>query len=71
MPFKTTANQLFNDICYLLMGYFDLKIGVFLTNSCKGFIVSLIAIFRKLFASINTIFVFAGRLGTSLSFYEV
>ena len=30
MPFKTTANWLFNDIwCYLVIGCFDWKIGVF------------------------------------------
>ena len=29
----------------------------------------LIAIFRKAFANINKIFIFAGGLGTSLSFY--
>ena len=29
MPFKTTVNWLFNDIwCYLVIGYFDWKIGV-------------------------------------------
>ena len=29
MPPKTTVNWLFNDICYLLIACFDLKIGIF------------------------------------------
>ena len=30
MPFKTTLNWLFNDVwCYLVMSWFDWKIGVF------------------------------------------
>ena len=32
---------------------------------------SLISIFQEFFASINKIFILAGRLGTRLSFYEV
>ena len=32
---------------------------------------SLIAIFGKIFASLNKIFIFPGRVGTSLSFYGV
>ena len=40
MPFKTTANWLFNDIwCYLVIGCFDWKIGLF--QQTKGLIVSL------------------------------
>ena len=41
MPFKTTVNWQFNDICYLVIGCFDWKIGVFQKNSTKKFIVSL------------------------------
>ena len=29
MPLKITVNWLFNDICYLVIGCFDWKIGVF------------------------------------------
>ena len=32
---------------------------------------SLISVFQEFFASINKIFILAGRLGTSLSIYEV
>ena len=29
MSFKTTVNWLFNDVCYLVIGCFNWKIGVF------------------------------------------
>ena len=41
MPFKTTVNWLFNDMWfYLVIGFFDWKIGVF-QQTVEGFIVSL------------------------------
>ena len=57
-----------------LWGYAPLAVGhrVFGTGSCemadcgKG----LIAIFRDFFASISEIFIFAGGMGTRLSFLE-
>ena len=37
MPFKTTLNWLFNDIwCYLVIGSFDSKIGIFQQTVAKG-----------------------------------
>ena len=37
MPFKTTLNWLFNDIwCYLVIGSFDWKIGIFQQAVVKG-----------------------------------
>ena len=37
MPSKTTVNWLFNDIwCYLVICYFDWKIGVFQQTALKG-----------------------------------
>ena len=36
MSFKTTVNWLFNDICYLVMGCFDWKIGVFQQTVLRG-----------------------------------
>ena len=36
MPFKTTLNQLFNDTCYLLIGSFDRKIGIFQQAVVRG-----------------------------------
>ena len=44
---------------------------LYLSRETSHYGKSLIAIFRKFFAIINKIFIFAGRLGTSLSFYEV
>ena len=37
MPFKTTLNWLFNDIlCYLVIGSFDWKIGIFQQTVVRG-----------------------------------
>ena len=36
MPFKTTLNQLFNDTCYLVIGSFDRKIGIFQQAVVRG-----------------------------------
>ena len=37
MPFKTTVNWLFNDIwCYLVIGCFDWKIGIFQQTVLRG-----------------------------------
>ena len=37
MPSKTTGNWLFNDIgCYLVIGCFDWKIGLFQQTVLKG-----------------------------------
>ena len=48
---------------------------IFETNSfsCKTahYGKSLISVFQKFFASVNKIFLLAGRLSTRLSFYEV
>ena len=36
MQFKTTVNCLFNDICYLFIGCFDWKIGIFQQTVVRG-----------------------------------
>ena len=36
MPFKTEVNWLFNIWCYLVIGCFDWKIGVFQQTVVKG-----------------------------------
>ena len=36
MPLKTTLNWLFNDICYLVIGIFDLKIDIFQQTVVRG-----------------------------------
>ena len=36
MLFKTTLNGLFNDICYLVIGSFDGKIGIFQQAVVRG-----------------------------------
>ena len=36
MLFKTTVSGLFNDICYLVIGCFDWKIGVFQQTVVRG-----------------------------------
>ena len=47
--------------------------GVFGTGSCEvaGCGKGLVAIFRDFFASISEMFIFAGGMGTRLSFYGV
>ena len=47
MPFKTTVNWLFNDICYLVMGCFDWKIGVFQQTVVKSLLYPLLAHFLR------------------------
>ena len=41
MPFKTTVNWLFNDICHLVIGCFDWKIGVFQQTVLRGLLYPL------------------------------
>ena len=57
MLLKTTVKWLFSDIwCYLVIGCFDWKIGVFSTNSCRGFIVSLNIFAKELHHKCLTLF---------------
>ena len=44
---------------------------MFATNSCAQNRKGLISVFQEFSASINKTFILAGRLGASLSFYEM